>query len=331
VPLVAGQSGVAIDGNGTITISQPGSYYLTKNMTIATANANGIVISSNDVTLDINGFALICTSVDGGSAIVINNFSNIRILNGLIRGATTVSVTTFTALGWKNGIYHSGSSPNISAENFHVQGVRECGVFLGENGSRVERCSVYVAGQLGIFASSISFSTARKCGMTGIDAADGENSAVVTDSFGESLSNVFSGIDAPNGSVQNSRGISIGRYGIFAATAINCQGTSDSWVGIGAVTAMNCIGTSTSGKGMEVTHANNCRGVSSSGVGLAATTASYCTGVSTSGTFGMQISGTASFCQGSRTSGTAISAGIAIGCTSTSGTITSAQKHLGTP
>src|SRR6478609_1827254 len=38
------------------TINQPGSYYLTTNLTISSGTA--ITIATNDVTLDLNGFAL---------------------------------------------------------------------------------------------------------------------------------------------------------------------------------------------------------------------------------------------------------------------------------
>ena len=52
-------------GNGTNTfiISAPGSYYLTGNLTGASGK-HGISIQANDVTLDLNGFALI----SGGGA-----------------------------------------------------------------------------------------------------------------------------------------------------------------------------------------------------------------------------------------------------------------------
>ena len=62
-PLIAGQPGVSIDSNGTITISQEGSYYLTGNLRILAAGANGINVSDSNVSLDLNGYALICTNV----------------------------------------------------------------------------------------------------------------------------------------------------------------------------------------------------------------------------------------------------------------------------
>ena len=42
-----------------VTISQPGSYRLTSNLIVPDAATNGIQITANDVTLDLNGFSII--------------------------------------------------------------------------------------------------------------------------------------------------------------------------------------------------------------------------------------------------------------------------------
>src|SRR5450631_969089 len=46
------------------TISTPGSYYLTANLPVTTGNA--IVISANNVTLDLNGFTISSTASPAG-------------------------------------------------------------------------------------------------------------------------------------------------------------------------------------------------------------------------------------------------------------------------
>src|SRR4051794_34078108 len=47
------------DGSGfPVTISQPGSYKLTSNLTVASPTSNGIVIQADNVTLDLNGFSI---------------------------------------------------------------------------------------------------------------------------------------------------------------------------------------------------------------------------------------------------------------------------------
>ena len=47
------------DSTDTYVISSPGSYYLTDNLN-GTSGKNGILINSNDVTIDLNGFVIIC-------------------------------------------------------------------------------------------------------------------------------------------------------------------------------------------------------------------------------------------------------------------------------
>jgi hypothetical protein len=74
---------------------------------------------------------------------------------------------------------------------------------------------------------------------------------------------------------------------------------------------------------------NSC-GQGTTGNGITAEIASNCFGGSTSG-IGLSVTGTATNCRGQRVSGTAISAGIAVACTASSGTISFARKHLGTP
>jgi hypothetical protein len=70
-------------GAAIFTITTPGSYYLSANIT-GVSGKNGIYISSNDVTLDLNGFVL--TGVPGSLAgIYLIGPKNIAIRNGTIR------------------------------------------------------------------------------------------------------------------------------------------------------------------------------------------------------------------------------------------------------
>ena len=46
----------ALTNSGAVTISQPGSYYLTTNLTVSSGSA--ITIATNGVTLDLNGFTI---------------------------------------------------------------------------------------------------------------------------------------------------------------------------------------------------------------------------------------------------------------------------------
>src|SRR5438105_3055049 len=59
------------DANSLFKITQPGSYYLTGNIT-GVAAKNGIAIAASGVTLDLNGFDLlgVASSLDGVSVTV---------------------------------------------------------------------------------------------------------------------------------------------------------------------------------------------------------------------------------------------------------------------
>jgi hypothetical protein len=73
------------DGTAQRIISAPGSYYLTSNL-VAVAGLNGISIRANNVTLDLNGFALIGVpgSLDGINATM--PWRNVEIRTGNIEG-----------------------------------------------------------------------------------------------------------------------------------------------------------------------------------------------------------------------------------------------------
>src|SRR5262249_37026265 len=63
------------------TISQPGSYYLTTNLTVN--NGDAITIATNGVTLDLNGFTISSTFSNGtGTGILLSSgLQNITIAN----------------------------------------------------------------------------------------------------------------------------------------------------------------------------------------------------------------------------------------------------------
>lgn len=69
-----------------LVITQPGSYYLTENLTNANAGIDSIAIESPNVTLDLNGFVL-----SGGRAAILVNAGTkggaVTIMSGTIRDA----------------------------------------------------------------------------------------------------------------------------------------------------------------------------------------------------------------------------------------------------
>lgn len=67
-----------------LTITQPGSYYLTGNVTVASGNA--ILVTASDVTLDLNGFRVggVPNTASSATAIRIFDANNVTVKNGTI-------------------------------------------------------------------------------------------------------------------------------------------------------------------------------------------------------------------------------------------------------
>ncbi len=86
------------DGAGLpVSISSPGSYLLTGNLSTADVNATVIAVSGSSVTLDLNGFAVIgpvsctgkppvCSASGSGIGVSISSSRSVTVRNGTIRG-----------------------------------------------------------------------------------------------------------------------------------------------------------------------------------------------------------------------------------------------------
>ncbi len=284
-------------GATAISISQPGSYYLTGNLTVTTGNA--ITINTSGVTLDLNGFTISSTaaSANGSGILLGNSLSDITILHGHIKGAVTYNNTTFSGGGFNNGITGMSGLSNIRVAGISVSGVKQTGIELAYNSAiSVESCTVNIAGNTGISAERVSDSVANYGGSYGIVADTVTNcfalsvhdsaitATTVNGSYGYSLG-AGSGIRA--NTVSNSYGRAGSGDGIYAySVAANCQGISYSGAGVYAVSvATACQGfTSGSDYGVYGFTVSNSHGSSDNGYGLYAfdmAIGSY--GVSTSG------------------------------------------------
>ena len=314
------------------TISAPGSYYLTTNLTVSGGDA--ITVAADEVTLDLNGFAISSTaaSPNGTGILLSGGRVNVAIYNGSIRGNVTNNGSgVFIGSGFDSGIYYTALIPiNIRVKDLSVSGCLTFGIHLGVNQSEtvVQSCTVNSAGSYGIVADTVADSIAFACGDDAIYASQASGchgmSFNGTGIRAKSVQNCY-GLTSGNGggisasTAQNCYGQSVSSagYGLFGVVAENCQGTcSGNNTGLSANNAVNCFGSSTgSGIGLSVTRtANNCYGTSSSGTGLSAACANNCYGVSTSGT-GLSATSIASACYGSSSGGTGLlSAGSADSC-----------------
>src|SRR5438874_1365585 len=134
------------------TITTSGSYYLTQNLTVASATA--ITISASNVTLDLNGFTISSTESPAASSsgiLIASGLSNVTIVNGLIASNVNYSGGSYSGTGFGNGIAYTGTAPSSA----RVQGVSvyHClshGIYLGFNSSVAQGCVVNTAGGSGI-------------------------------------------------------------------------------------------------------------------------------------------------------------------------------------
>ncbi len=138
-------------------ITQPGSYYLTANITGAVGK-HGIEITASGVTLDLNGFDL--NGVPGsfsGVNVTVDNLVNIAVVNGSVRawGVGGIDLTSGrscrvegvlasrnTATGIRAGV---GSTITNCSASFNTGG----GIGTGD-GSTITNCAAYLNGGDGI-------------------------------------------------------------------------------------------------------------------------------------------------------------------------------------
>jgi hypothetical protein len=265
------------------TITRPGSYYLTANLTVT--NGDGIDINTNGVTLDLNGFTITSTAATAaGYGIAINSgvngLRNITIANGFIQGGVTNNGSgVYSGGGFAYGIYYSSVAPvNTLVSRILVSGCLDFGIILGTADSTVvESCTVRTVGYTGISASTIKSCSAIDCGGNAIVGDQ------VSDCRGQSSG---SGTGVYSTTAQNCYGASVNGDGLDATTALNCYGaTANNGYGINTTTALDCFGAAGAGYGLYASgSASCCVGYSYSGIGLIAFIADACNGQTVSGT-----------------------------------------------
>jgi hypothetical protein len=264
-----------------VHITQPGSYYLTTNLTVSSGDA--IDINTNGVTLDLNGFTIASTapSADGfainlGAA---GRQRNIAILDGfIVGGVTNDNAGNYGGGGFSYGIAYPGVNfpRNVRVSHVAVSGCLADGINLRDLSTTVEFCTVTTVGGYGIFAETVSDSTvADSGGFAAINASQTANNC--------SANNIATGAGLNTYAAHNCYGNATGGDGVSAITASDCVGSSTDYNGLSTVTALNCEGESFNGTGLAATIAVGCSGFSFYGIGLSAVTANSCHGTTTAG------------------------------------------------
>lgn len=160
-----------------VTVATPGSYRLTSDLAVATANDTAITVSADSTSLDLNGFALrgpnsctgsfgdqlVCDEPGSGVGISAASARQVRIFNGAVHG-------------------------------FGARGI------IIDEGSRIEKVNVYSNAGDGIL--TVGFSCIVRESIIERNGGDGINSAAVTGVYDNTVSiNGAKGIDAASGSV----------------------------------------------------------------------------------------------------------------------------------
>lgn len=192
-----------------VTISQPGSYRLTGNLVVPDANTNGIQITADNVTLDLNGFSIIGPVV------------------------CTSSPTTCPAAGSGRGVAAGNDQTlgprGVRVKNGSVRGMGNLGIFMTSEGGFVERVNADSNAGGGILvAGTVIASAATHNGSFGIlaitvrdcTATDNTGDGIVLDgSGGVGTGNIASfnggrGMFVPNGTAANNTIVRNNSFGI---------------------------------------------------------------------------------------------------------------------
>jgi parallel beta-helix repeat protein len=232
------------DADSLFKITQPGSYYLTGNIT-GESSKHGVEIVASGVTLDLNGFDLLgaAGSLDGLS-VTVASLTNIAVVNGSVRnwGDAGVDLGTLAAA-------------NCRVADMLVSGNSGHGIFTG-NSSTVTHCSASSNGFVGIAAgtgSTVSNCSATSNSGNGIVVSGGGSVTSCSAS-----SNLF-GITGSNGStIANCTVYFNTAGGITSAnggTVTNCSAYFNTGNGVStnfADTIINCTVYQNTGNGISV-------------------------------------------------------------------------------
>ncbi|MEM1321845.1 MAG: right-handed parallel beta-helix repeat-containing protein [Bacteroidota bacterium] len=169
---------------GIILIDEPGHYFLRDTLWVTTTNSDGIIINSDNVTLDLNGFAIIAgTPASDNGIFVDGSHSNITIKNGTVSGfgedgihGLNADQSTFQHLLLKNnGDEGLTADFNCLITNCTATGNGTEG-FDVDDGTIIRNCTASHNGAEGIQSSEgciIAYCTSFKNGGDGISVAAG--------------------------------------------------------------------------------------------------------------------------------------------------------------
>lgn len=144
------ESRIPIPDSIPAIITEPGSYYLSKNIQVKTAD-EAIIIQADNVKIDLNGYSIIgpgASTPGGKNGISVGlGYSNISVMNGSIMGfggdgitcsstSSTLFMNIFVTNNGTIGIY---AGPGAMIKNCHAEQNDSVGFLVGTS-SVVENC-----------------------------------------------------------------------------------------------------------------------------------------------------------------------------------------------
>ena len=139
------------------TVTNAGAYYLTTNLS-ASGAVSGILINTNNVTVDLCGFAMRGVASSGTGITVNDNVSNVTLVNGTISG-------------WQYGVFSGFPTKNIHLRDIQASGNSQVGIYLGNSGF-LESCTALTNGPVGGISVGGADSIIRNC-IASANAGDG--------------------------------------------------------------------------------------------------------------------------------------------------------------
>lgn len=228
-------------GSLPFSINQPGSYYLTTNLT----GPSGITIAANNVTLDLNGFELTSLPSAGNGIAVSGARTNVALRNGTIRSwpgaginASNVSSGIFSGIR----VVQNGSGllagPSSLIESCTASFNTGVGIRGGPT-STIKNCAAHSNGGVGIASAGgvIENCVARQNRGGGIDGGEQTQIAGCTAS-----TNTGNGIRLfADGVIRNCVAVRNTRNGIEAEDSVTITHCTTSFNGSNGITAVvNC-------------------------------------------------------------------------------------------
>ncbi|MEM9479150.1 MAG: hypothetical protein AAGA58_05735 [Verrucomicrobiota bacterium] len=318
-------------GAASITISQSGSYYLTEDLIFMN---NGIVISADNVTVDLNGFTIELENfANTGTAIDIQTgVNNVTVRNGHI------SKGSFLGFSFVNGIRADSDATSIRVTNVSVLSCANNGIDLPKDGATfVRNCEVSTCLGTGITAELVGSCTVANVLGRAIDATIVRDCK--TSGFGgirtvlaaHCESEVTGGATAHESELAyECRGVATNGSGIVTKLASNCVAESTgSNPALTAELVYASSGSAANSIGIDAEYGvhesrGTCNG--SSGIGIKGQNVTHCTASNgPAGGTGIDADKAVGFSRGDG----GITAEIAVGCTQPSGSsLTVTQSFL---